>query len=60
MMNFKEKTAYQWEEEAETFADEWRAATNTEPTLEDVIAECKDIGIENYEEYAFKLYSYMK
>ena len=56
MMN---KTQYQWIEEADTFRAEFEASTGKQPTLEDVIAECKDIGIENAEEYAETLYSYM-
>ena len=58
MMN--EKTTYQWQEEAESFAYEYKQATGHKPTLDDVIAECKDIGIDNYVEYAETLYSYMK
>lgn len=54
------KTSYQWTEEAENFVAEWIAATGQHPTLNDVIAECKDIGIENAEEYAKELFSYMK
>ena len=53
------KTVYQWKEEAASFLSEWIAATGKAPTLSDVIAECKDIGIENYTEYAKTLYSYM-
>lgn len=55
-----EKTTYQWQEEAESFAYEYEQATGHKPTLDDVIAECKDIGIDNYAEYAETLYSYMK
>lgn len=54
------KTNAQWIEEAESFEYEFEAATGRKPTLEDVIAECKDIGIENAEEYAKELYSYMQ
>lgn len=53
------KTDYQWQEEAENFISEWIAATGKRPELSDVIAECKDIGIDNAEEYAEKLYSFM-
>lgn len=58
-MNEK-KTTYQWQEEAESFAYEYEQATGHKPTLDEVIAECKNIGIDNYQEYAVKLYNYMK
>lgn len=54
------KTTYQWQEEAESFAYEYEQATGHKPSLNEVISECKDIGIENYKEYAEKLFSYMK
>jgi len=55
-----EKTTYQWKEEAENFAYEFEAAAGHKPSLEEVMAECKDIGIDDYEEYAKTLYSYME
>lgn len=55
-----EKTTYQWQEEAESFAYEYEQATGHKPSLNEIIAECKDIGIDNYKEYAEKLFSYME
>lgn len=54
-----EKTKAQWQEEADSFAYEWEQATGRKPTLDDVISECKDIGIDNAEEYAKILFGYM-
>lgn len=53
-----EKTRAQWQEEADSFVYEWEQATGKKPTLDDVISECKDIGIDNYKEYAETLFSY--
>lgn len=53
------KTDEQWFEEAESFRDEFHAATGRNPILLDVINECREIGIENYIEYAKTLYEYM-
>ena len=54
------KTTYQWKEEAENFVYEYEQATGHKPSLNEVVAECKDIGIDNYKEYAEKLFSYME
>lgn len=54
------KTVAQWIEEAERFKEEFNAVASRNPILVDVVNECREIGIENYIEYAKTLYEYME
>lgn len=58
----KEKTEFDWHEEANSFIFNWRQATGVSPTYNDVIKETK--GIDGYaevtaNEYAETLWNYI-